>query len=347
MIVSKFRRFRLISMAVLVAAFSLSVGCGSQTRDRGLGQVVVYTSVDQVFSEPIFRDFERQTGIKVRAVFDTEETKSTGVVNRMIAESANPQADVFWSGDPVRQFLLSKRGLLENYISPNASAISTQFKSPEGTWTGFAARSRVLLVNKSLVKRDEMPVSVLDLVNPKWKGRIAIANPLYGTTTFHTAALFTAWGEERAHRFMNDLKANGVRIASSNGEVKRLVVAGEVSFGLIDIDDAFEAIKQSGSVEIVYPDQDTFGTLVMPTTVALVRGGPNPVNGRKLVDFLLSAEVEKKLAQSAAHMPLAPGVAVPENVPRVQDIRAMEVDYAKVASEIERIQPWLRDWVGL
>ena len=118
-------------MAVLMVAFSLLIGCGSQTRDGGAGQVVVYTSVDQVFSEPIFRDFQRQTGIRVRAVFDTEETKSTGVVNRIIAETANPQADVFWSGDPVRQFLLSKRGLLENYVSPNTSAIPTQFKSPD------------------------------------------------------------------------------------------------------------------------------------------------------------------------------------------------------------------------
>jgi iron(III) transport system substrate-binding protein len=283
----------------------------------------------------------------VRAVFDTEETKSTGVVNRIIAESANPQTDLFWSGDPVRQFLLSKRGLLENYVSPSASAIPTQFKSPDGTWTGFAARARVLLVNKSLVEQDEMPVSILDLVNPKWKGRIAIANPLYGTTTFHVAALFTAWGEGRARQFMNDLKVNGVRVAGSNGEVRRLVVAGEVSLGLTDIDDAFEAVKQGGPVEIVYLDKDTFGTLVMPTTVVLVRGGPNPVNGRKLVDFLLSAEVEKKMAQAAAHMPVLSGVEVQGTVPRVQDLRAMEVDYAKVASEIERIQPWLRDWVGL
>ncbi len=285
--------------------------------------------------------------MKVRAVFDTEETKSTGVVNRIIAESSNPQADVFWSGDPVRQFLLSNRGFVENYLSPNGSGIPTQFKSPEGMWTGFAAHARVLLVNKSLVRPDEMPVSLLDLTNPKWKGRAAIANPLYGTTTFHVAALFTAWGEERARQFMNDLKANGVRVASSNGEVRRLVVAGEVSFGLTDIDDAFEAVKQGGPVEIVLPDKDTFGTLIMPTTVVLVRGGPNPVNGRKMVDFLLSPGVESKMAQSAAHMPVLPGVEVPANVPRVQDLRAMEVDYAKVASEIERIQPWLRDWVGL
>ncbi len=124
MIVNKFHRFRLSGIAVILAAISLLIGCGSQTREgRGLGPVVVYTSVDQVFSEPIFRDFERQTGIKVRAVFDTEETKSTGVVNRIIAESSDPQADVFWSGDPVRQFLLLNRGLVEKYLSPNSLGI--------------------------------------------------------------------------------------------------------------------------------------------------------------------------------------------------------------------------------
>ena len=84
-------------------------------------EVVVYTSVDQVFSEPVFRTFERETGIKVNAVFDTEETKSTGVLNRLIAEADHPQADVFWSGDPVRPFLLVKRGIAEPYLSPAAS----------------------------------------------------------------------------------------------------------------------------------------------------------------------------------------------------------------------------------
>src|SRR6266542_1522285 len=115
-------------------------GCGKS----GAREVVVYTSVDQVVSEPVLRDFEKQSGIKVRAVFDTEETKSTGVLNRLIAEADHPQADVFWSGDPVRPFLLVKRGLVEPYVSPNAAGIPSTFKAADGTWTGFAARARVL-----------------------------------------------------------------------------------------------------------------------------------------------------------------------------------------------------------
>jgi iron(III) transport system substrate-binding protein len=308
---------------------------------------VVYTSVDQVFSEPVFRAFESASGIRVKAVFDTEETKSTGVLNRLIAESAHPQADVFWSGDPVRPFLLMKRGLVEPYASPQAEGLPSGLRAADGSWTGIAARARVLLVNRSLVPAGETPRSIRALADPRWQGRGAIANPLFGTTTMHVAALFAQRGESEARAFLDALKTNGVRIASSNGEVKRLVVAGEVAFGLTDTDDANEALEQGASVEVVYPDADELGTLVMPTAVVLLANRPHADAGKRLVDYLLSAETERRMAEAAAHMPLRPGVATPPGVRRISEIRAMTVDYAVVAGEMERIQPWLRQWAGL
>ena len=257
------------------------------------------------------------------------------------------QADVFWSGDPVRPFLLVKRGLVEPYISPNAAALPRGLRAADGTWTGFAARARVFLVNKARVSPGEAPRSMRDLSNPRWRGRAAIANPLYGTTTMHVAALFAAWGDTATKDFLEDLKANAVRIASSNGEVKRLVVAGEVAFGLTDTDDAHEALKSGASVEVVYPDQDGIGTLVMPTSVVLMRGRPHDEAGRKLVDYLLTAEVERKMAEVAAHMPLRTGVPTSPTVQPVSKVRAMSVDYARIGAEMERIQPWLRQWAGL
>jgi iron(III) transport system substrate-binding protein len=307
---------------------------------------VVYTSVDQVFSEPIFRAFEKQTGIRVRAVFDTEETKSTGVLNRLIAEGRNPQADVFWSGDPVRPFLLIKRRLVLPYVSPQAAGLPASLRGKDGTWTGFAARARVLLVAKKRLP-GERPRTMRGLADPRWRGQVAIANPLYGTTTMHVAALFATWGEEEARRFMNRLKASAVRIASSNGEVKRLVVSGEVAVGVTDTDDAHEALKEGAPVDVIYPDQDGQGTLIMPTAALLLRGAPHAEAGRRLVDYLLSAEVERRMAEVAAHMPLRPGVATPTGVRNAGDLRVMKVDYEKVAAEMERIQPWLRQWVGL
>jgi iron(III) transport system substrate-binding protein len=136
-------------------------------------------------------------------------------------------------------------------------------------------------------------------------------------------------------------------VVSSNGEVKRLVAAGEVAFGLADTDDAQEAISEGAPVDVVFPDQDGPGTLVMPTTVSLMRDCPHPDTGRKLIDFLLRPEVERQLAETAAHVPLRSGVPTPPGVRRAEDFKAMQVDYTRIADEMERIQPLLKRWVGL
>ncbi|MFI5245477.1 MAG: ABC transporter substrate-binding protein, partial [Gemmatimonadales bacterium] len=264
----------------------------------------------------------------------------------LVAEAAHPQADVFWSGDPMRALVLVRKGLAERYISPGAADIPSAFKAPDGSWTGFAARARVLLVNKNKVAPADVPRSIRDLASARFKDQAAIANPLYGTTTMHVAAWFATWGDDETKRFLNALRANGVVVASSNGEVKRLVASGEVSVGLADTDDAHEAIEEKAPVDVVWPDQDDLGTLVVPTVAVLVKGGPHPEAGKALIDHLLTADVEREMAASAAHMPLRPDVHV-QGVRGLSDVRAMKVDYERLATETERVQPWLRDWVGL
>src|SRR5215471_12474535 len=123
-----------------LAVFTLVVAC-----QRSGSEVVVYTSEDQVFSEPILKDFEKTSGIKVRAVYDTEETKSTGVALRIVAERDHPQADVFWANEPLRPAMLQQQGLLEPYRSPNADGIPARYRDDQGNWTGFPARARVII----------------------------------------------------------------------------------------------------------------------------------------------------------------------------------------------------------
>ena len=321
-----------------------TLGCGGGDCDA-----VVYTSVDQVFSDPVFRDFEAESGLRICAVFDTEETKSTGVLNRLLAEADRPQADVFWSGDPIRPFLLIDRGLVEPYPSAAALAVPASFRGADGSWTGVAARARVLLVNTRRLGDRAAPSSIRDLTEPRFRDDAAIASPLFGTTSVHVAALAWRWGEAEAQAFLEQLRNNGVRVASSNGEVRRLVEAGEVAVGLTDTDDAHEAEARGAPVETVYPDQAQggLGTFVMPTSVVRIRGGPHSEAARRLVDHLLSPSTERYLAAHGAHMPLKPGVGTPAGVRGVHEIHAMDVDYAEVAAALERIQPWLRHWVGL
>lgn len=330
------------SIAGLACCFASA--CSERTgADR---EVVVYTSVDQVFAEPVLRQFESSSGIRVRAVFDTEETKSTGVLNRIIAESAYPQADVFWSGDPMRPFQLIQRGLVDAYVPRNAAVLPAYGKDADGRWTGASARARVLLVNTERVKVDA-PSSIRDLANPRWRGQAVIANPLFGTTTMHVAALFSFWGEAESKRFLEAIKANDVKLAASNGEVKRLVSSGEIAWGVTDTDDASDALASGAPVAVVFPDQDRLGTLVMPMSVVLLRGAAHPEQARALIEYIVSPAAEQYLAQHGAHIPMQPGVPPPAGLMSPDNLRAMTVDYAELAKTIERIQPWLREWVGL
>ena len=329
---------KILNLAFLFSLFTLLFSCSGNS-----DEVVVYTSVDQVFSEPILKDFEKETGIRVKAVYDTEETKSTGVLNRLIAEKDNPQCDVFWSGDPVRTIVLKNKGITTPYQSPSAKGIPSVYKDPEHYWTGFSARARVLIYNNKLLP-DNAPQSIFDLTKEEYKGKVAIANPLFGTTTFHISAIFTALGDEKAKQFMAALKKNDVIIATSNGDVKKRVANGEVACGLTDTDDANEAIKEGADVGIVFLDQNGIGTLVMPNTVCLIKGSPDNTNGKKLMDYLLSRQTEARLAVSCAQMPLHKGVKVPEGVPSLDNIKPMNISYEKTAEKLEEIQGYLKNW---
>ena len=334
---------KMILMKKWILLFGLLVllyGCG-----KNANEVVVYTSVDQVFSEPVLQDFEKQTGIKVRAVFDTEETKSTGVLNRLIAEKNNPQCDVFWSGDPIRTIVLKTKGITQPYLSKNAQDIPSVFKDKEGHWTGFSARARVLLYNKNMLNKGSIPQSIFDLTKPAYRSKVAIANPLFGTTTFHIAALFETLGDNKAKQFLQDLKNNDIVIATSNGDVKNRVVKGEVACGLTDTDDAFEAIKESKDVGMIFLDQKGIGSLIMPNTLCLIRNAKHLESAQKLYDYLLSKQTEAKLAKSCAQMPLHKGVEVPADLPSLDHIVPMQIDYEKTARKLENIQNYLKEWV--
>jgi iron(III) transport system substrate-binding protein len=323
--------------------------CGKKKPEDTLGEVVVYTSVDDVFARPVAEQFQKETGIEVKLVTDTEETKSTGLLNRLIAEKARPRADVFWSGDPVRAAVLKSKNVSAAYHSPAAEGMPTKLNDPDGHWQALSARARVILYHKNLVKPDEVPKSLDDFLLPRWKGKACIANPLFGTTSMHAAALFEVWGEKKAKAFFEGLMKNDVAMLSSNGEVKRRVAAGDFAFGLTDTDDASVALKEGKSVGMVYPDgeaPDGMGTLIIPNAAVLIAHAPHPDNAKRFVDYLLSAQVEEALAASeAAQMPLRPGVPVPPGVVHLDEIRSMTVDYEKLSVWLEKLSHgYLKEW---
>jgi iron(III) transport system substrate-binding protein len=340
---------RFIGIHVAVLAASALGACGSsESRLPATRQVTVYVSTDRVFSEPVLREYEKQSGVTINAVYDTEETKSTGLANRLLAEKARPVADVFWSNEPVRTLVLKSRDVLAAYRSPSAQGIPPVLVDPEGYWTGFSARLRVIAYNTTLVKPDEAPRSVFDLADPTWRGQVAIADPRFGSTSFHVAALYAVAGDEKMDDFFRRLKANGVRVVDGNSVVRDLVARGEVKVGLTDTDDVNVALENGRPIAMVLPDKEGLGVPVMPNMVSLIANAPHADEGRKLVDYLLSADVERQLAQSeAVQIPLHPGVQGPKRIPAIDTFKPMTLDFAKAAMRVEDATKRLAGILGL
>lgn len=334
------------SQVFLMFAFSLATGSFAVA---ALREIVVYTSVDDVFARPIAEQFTKKTGIPVKLVPDTEETKSTGLLNRLIAEKKRPQADVFWSGDPVRAEILKSKEVSAVYRSPNAKGLPKAYSDPAGYWTGFSARARVILYNTNLIPKEKAPKSILDLSNnPEFRGKGCIANPLFGTTSMQASALFVVLGDKGGRDYFEGLTRNGVKMVSSNGEVRRRIAEGDCAVGIADSDDAYETMKDKKPVAVVYPDEKGIGTMMIPNATVLVAGGPNSDGGKQFIDYLLSPDTERALSESdAAQIPLHSEVKVPPHVRTLDKLHPMKLDYGKLAAKLDELsRGFLKDWAA-
>ena len=308
-------------------------------------EVVVYTALDRRFSEPIFEKFTRDTGIDVLATYDVESQKTVGLANRILAERDRPRCDVFWNNEILNTLRLQREGLIENYVSPHATKFLQAFQSSEGAWHGFASRARVLLINTNHLVSEEYPQSILDLVDSRWRGKVGVAKPLFGTTATHAACLFAIWGEERGKSFFRNLR-NNATIKAGNKQVALAVSSGELTFGLTDTDDAMIELERGAPVDIVYPDQDEgeLGTLFIPNTVSIIQGCAHPDSARRLVDYLLHEEVEIRLAKGpSAQIPLNTTIDVKLRVQTPSQVCSMQVDFAAAADHWEPAAQFLRD----
>jgi iron(III) transport system substrate-binding protein len=307
------RRLSSIALAALtILVVAANGGCGK--RDA----LVVYVSADETVARPVLQAFTAKTGIPVAPVFDTEATKTTGLAQRLRAEANRPRADVFWSSEIVQTIALADEGLLEPSIrqTPNGPepaalvAWRPEFRDAQGRWFAFAARARVIVYATDRVKGDDIPSRWTDLAKPRFKGRVVMADPRFGTTRTHMGVFATTLDRLMVagafDAFLLGLEENGVRLLTSgNAGVVDAVAAGEADVGMTDTDDVFAAIDRGLPVAMVLPRhaidaRPGGGTLLIPNTVGVVAGTARGDDARRFVEFLLSSECEGMLASSAS-----------------------------------------------
>jgi iron(III) transport system substrate-binding protein len=339
-----------LALALALALSMTSTGCGGgMGEDAGARRVVVYAALDREFSEPILKDYTAATGVRVEAKYDVESTKTVGLTQAIAAEAGRPRCDLFWNNEILNTLRLKRRGLVVPFRPPVAAsrAFPAAFRASDDTWYGLAARARIILVNTAVVPEADRPRGLNDLTDPRWKDKVAIAKPLFGTTATHAACLFAAWGDERAKAYFRALKANGVKVLSGNKQVATAVGSGEVALGLTDTDDAMGEIDAGRPVAIVYPDRapDALGTLFIPNTLATIKGAPHPAEAHALAEYLLSPAIESRLARGpSAQIPLNPAVPdAPRGVETPATVHPMPVDWDAAVDAWDRAMAFLAD----
>ncbi|OPZ01374.1 MAG: putative binding protein component of ABC iron transporter precursor [candidate division BRC1 bacterium ADurb.BinA364] len=282
-----------------------------------------------MFSEPILKAFEADTGIRVDAVYDVEASKTIGLVNRLIAEKDKPLCDVFWNNEIVQTIRLAGMELLERYKSPNARDLPEAFRHPDGLWTGFAARARAIIYNRDKIAEADVPRSIRQWgEDARYSGRFAVASPLFGTTSSHAAAMLAKWGRENLQSLYAEWIDNEAAVLAGNGTVKNEVADGRYEFGLTDTDDIFSAMDDGKPVGMLFPVEG----LLIPNSVALIAGAPHPEAARRLIDYILRPETEEALAHAVSgQIPLRENIARPSRVPAADEVNDIGVDWSKAA----------------
>jgi iron(III) transport system substrate-binding protein len=274
--------------------------------------VVLYTSADDEVVRAVTAEFNKNTGIKVKVVSDTEATKSTGLVQRIIDEHAEARAAVWWSSELVGTMRLATEGVLEP-LSPRSdrdfpSGWPRELRATDRAWHGFAQRARVLAYNTNRLTVESAPKTLRELTAVTWINRVGMPRPQFGTMRTQIAALLAENPRQDVKDFLIGLRNNKVRFYDGNSAVVRALSQGEIDVGLTDTDDVWAAQREKWPVACAFETQDdpkdeikglkSLGPHMIPNTAGKVRGGPHPQEAIKLLDFLLSSDCERILAFS-------------------------------------------------
>lgn len=303
--------------------------------------LVVYCAHDAVYAEEVLRDFERESGIPLEIRFDTEATKSLGLVQLIQRERNQPRCDVFWNNELLGTLDLLDQGLLVPYQGDGWQRMPDRFRDADGHWVGFGARMRVWIVNTTAMTADAESLQAgLDLET----SRVAMAQPMFGTTLTHYSVLCREWSLPKLQAWHRDLRQRGLREVPGNGLVKDLVAAGTCDCGWTDTDDTFLALDAGAPVTML-PIEVAGKSIVIPNTVAIIRGTKREAEAQRLVDYLTSQATELRLARSTARqIPLGDvgGESLPDEVKRLLPRVDHSVDLRDLLPYRREVLDWLR-----
>lgn len=336
---SRLMRIRLLTLAFMTTLFiscSGSIASNSTAETPQIkSNLVIYSGRTESFMQPIIMAFN---DVYPDITIQLKSGKNSELAATILEERANPQADVFISTDMLTHINLSNEGVLAPLPIKGSERVSSAYKAADGTWTSVTARARVIMYNTTLVSADEVPQSMFELTNPKWRGKVVFANSTNGPFQAQVAAMTKLVGKDRTEQWLRDLVANDTAFFGGATDLRKAVGAGEFAIGVLNHYN-YELQKREATdndVAAVYPDQGIgeMGVIVNTTAVGQVLGAPNPTAARLFAEFLFSPTAQQIYADTNYEYPIVPDIDVASGILTPDQFRQAEVNMQSVASDV-------------
>jgi len=322
--------------AVVAGGVVTLAGCG----DGASGPITVYSGREEELVAPLFEQFTAETGIKVEVRYgDSAELAAT-----IAEEGSNSPADVFFAQDPGSLGAIDEQ--LEELPSETLERVDERYRDTDGRWVGTSGRTRVLVYSTDAVTDDELPESVLELVEPEWKDRVGIA-PTNGSFQAFVTAMRLALGDDETRAWLEGLKENGAKTYEKNTPIVEAVAAGEIDVGLVNhyyLALVKEEQPDAPIANHLFEAGDP-GALVSVAGAGVLEGTDQREDAESFVEFLLSDDAQQFYVDEAeeSEYPLVDGVEPAAGLPPLDEIEGPAVELTAFGAELEATVELLRE----
>jgi len=329
----------LVGIVLVIAGGILWKKAIPQSSPQTAQSLVIYSGRKEPLIIPVIRAFEKDTGIKVTVKSGSSEELALIIMK----EGDKSPADLYMGTDAGLLDMLSQKKLLTPITTDKLNQLPAQYRSVTNTWTGVSGRSRVLIVNTDLVPEEEFPTSVSDIIDPKWRGKVALAKLTNESVVTHLSALRILQGETATQQFLLGLKANEVTFLPGHTDVRQAVARGEYAIGLVNHYYGHLQQQESDNIAIIYPDQDEggVGAFVNVSGVGILVAGKNQTEAQLFVDYLLKPETQSLFAKLNFEYPLMPGIPA-DSVRQLDSFAHVPVSLDKAGSERQKTLELIR-----
>ncbi len=330
------------ALAALLATAGLAAGCGgggetSETTatERADGSTLtVYSGREEEIVEPLFALFEQQTGITVEVRYgDSAELAAT-----LAEEGDGSPADVFFAQDAGALGAVASAGLLAELPEEQLGRVDERYRDPDGFWLGTSGRVRVLAYNTDAVSKDELPGSVLELTDPRWRGKIGLP-PTNASFQAFVTAMRLSLGDEETRDWLEGIKANEPKLYEKNTPVLEALAAGEIEVGLVNHYYLYllKEEQPDAPVENHFLDPGDPGALVNVAGVGVLASSDDQEAALRFVEFLVSDAGQRFYAEEAeeAEYPLVAGIAPREGLPSLDSLEGPDIALGELGAGLE------------